>query len=207
MDCLTPDSWAAVALKMQATALEAEERIYAAEQSLRAVVNPPTIVQTSTALITGIPADGTDYSIGPSGGGTFATDFNNTGVDGFIDMSSTQITEALGEGLYEIGMSATVVASGVVNDNSFRYFKIGIFRRDPSALLGISEVMESSLLLFESNTGVGVSGCLVGHFRLLPGDQIRFTVQHTNLGSTLNASVGNRIWLTKLSDASVLEVL
>lgn len=207
LGCMDGQNMAAVALQMQYTAMQAEERIYTLEQRLRAAVNRPTIVQRSTALITGITTDPfIGYqSIGPGGGGSFVTDFNNTGHAGPIDSSSRTIFAALGEGLYEIGLSANLIASGAVTDNSYRIFRIVQTRLDPELDLlvtvpfGEHEMDESSITFYESNTGVGVDGCVTGVFRLQAADRIHFVVQHSNVGSTLNASIGTLVWMSKLS--------
>jgi hypothetical protein len=198
---------AAVALQMQHTARQAEQHIYTLEQRLRAALNRPTIVQRSTALITGIAADPVIgyQSIGPAGGGSFVTDFNNTGHSGPIDTGNRTFFEVLGAGLYEFGLSANLVASGAVTDNSYRIFRIVLTRLDPEldltspAPFGEHEMDENSLTLFESNTGVGVDATVSAVFRVQEADRIHFVVQHQNLGSSLNASIGTLIWMSKLS--------
>lgn len=205
--CMDGHNMAAVALQLQHTARQAEERIYNLERRLRASLNRPTIVQRSTALITGIAADPTTglQSIGPAGGGTFVTDFNNTGQNQNIDTGNRTLYGSLGEGLYEFGLSANLIASGAVTNNSYRIFRIVQTRLDPEldlispAPFGEHEMDENSLTLYESNTGVGVDGTVSAVFHMHAADRVHFVVQHQNLGSTLNSSIGCLIWMTKLS--------
>lgn len=202
LSCMDGANVAAIALQMEKTALEAEANIFSAEQRLRAALNRPTIVQRSTVLITGLVANpfSGEQSIGPSlSGGTFVTDFNNTGVNRDIDETSRQIFGELGEGVYEIGISANLIASGAVTDNSFRLFRIVNSRQDFTQVDGQIAVQTASLNTFETNTGVGVDATVVGIFRLKATDRIKFLVTHANVGSTLNGSIGIMVWLSKLS--------
>lgn len=207
LSCMDGENMAAIALQMQHTARQAEERIFTLEKQLRAATNRPTIVQRSTALITGIAPDPVSgyQSIGPAGGGSFVTDFNNTGNSGPIDTGSRTFFSTLGPGLYEFGMAANLIASGGVTDNSYRIFRIVLTRLDPEldltspAPFGEHEMDEASLTLYESNTGVGVDATVVAEFRVAEADRIHFVVQHANAASSLNASIGTLIWMSKLS--------
>lgn len=202
LGCMDGANMAAVALQMQKTALEAEQRIFTLEQQLRAADNRPTIIQRSTALITGIVADpfSGEQSVGPfASAGTWVTDFDNAGTSSNIDSSSRTLIGTLGEGLYEIGISVNLIASGVVTVDSYRLLRIVISRADPTAVDGQRAVHEASLTLFESNTGIGVDMTLVDEFRLEATDRIKFLVQHSNAGSTLNSSIGALVWLHKQS--------
>lgn len=212
--CMDGENMAAIALQLQNTALQAEDRIYRLERELRASLNRPTIVQRSTALITGIVADVfVGYqSIGPFGGGTFVTDFNNTGINENIDTGNRTFYQRLGPGVYEFGISANLIASGAVTDNSYRIFRIVQTRLIPELDLitpvpfGEHEVDENSLTLYESNTGVGVDATVTAVFRMQEADRVDFVVQHANAGSTLNASIGTLIWMSKLSTLDAVVV-
>lgn len=202
LGCMDGANMAAVALQMQKTALEAEQRIFALERKLRAADNRPTIVQRSTVLQTGIVADpfSGDQSVGPfASGASYVTDFNNTSVNLNIDNTGRTLIGLLGEGLYEIGVSVNLIASGAVTVDSYRLLRIVISRVDPTQVDGQFTAAEESLTLFESNTGVGVDMCVTGIFRLEATDRIKFLVSHSNAGSTLNSSIGALVWMSKLS--------
>lgn len=207
LDCMDGANMAAVALQLQHTARQSEQRFYTLEQRLRAAVNRPTKIQRSTALITGLVADPfIGYqSIGPQGGGTFVTDFDNTGVSSSIDSASRTMFGVLGEGLYEFGLSANLIASGAVTDNSYRIFRIVVTRLDP-LVDGEPEADQAALTLYESNTGIGVDACVTAVFRMQAADRVHFVVQHQNAGSTLNASIGTLVWMTKLSSNDAVVV-
>lgn len=205
--CMSGENMAAIALQMKHTARQSEQRIYGLERRLRAATNRPTIVQRSTALITGIVADPFTglQSIGPAGGGTFVTDFNNTGLNANIDTGSRTIFSTLGAGLYEFGLAANLIASGAVTDNTYRIFRIVLTRLDPAldltspAPFGEHEMDENSITMYESNTGVGVDATVTAEFRVQEADRVHFVVQHQNAGSSLNASIGTLIWMSKVS--------
>jgi len=205
LDCPQPSNYAAIAKQMHATALQVEESIFDLERQLRSAVNGPTYIQTSTATITGLVAN-VEQFVGPSGGGSYVTTFDNTGAF-FLDVDSPGMFEITGAGMYEIGMFVAVVASGAVDDNSWRSFRIAQQRFDSDEPSGLAIVDEVSYTLFESNTAVGTSCCLVGHFRIEPTDTVRFLLFHQNTSSTLTASAGSIVWMHKLSDSNVLTVV
>jgi hypothetical protein len=205
--CMDGENMAAIALQLQLTALQAETRFYTLEQRLRAAVNRPTKIQRSTALITGLVADPFFgyQSIGPQGGGSFVTDFDNTGFSGSVDSSGRTMFGLIGTGLYEFGISANLIASGAVTDNTYRIFRIINTRQDPLAPDEV-EVDQAALTLYESNTGVGVDACVTAVFRMEAADRIQFVMQHQNAGSSLNASIGTLVWMTKLSSDDAVVV-
>lgn len=207
LSCPEPDNYAAIAKQLHETALEAENRIFVLEQQLRAAVNRPTLIQTSTATENGIP-DNVEYRLGPGAGSVaFARTFDNTGVFGSQTVDATDWASILGEGLYDFGIYTNVIPSTVVNDNSDRLFRVLHLRPDPSAPSGVRQINQAAYMLFESNTGVGVDVCLVGTFKLIPGDFVEFILIHTNTLSTLDSPAGRICWMHKSSDATVLSVV
>jgi hypothetical protein len=209
LTCPSPENIAAVAKQLHATALPAEQEIFISEQLMRSAVNRPTVVLTSTSALTGISA-ATTQDLGLT---SWATTFDNTtgaigsGSGSFGPQNSGGFTTLLGEGLYEVGLCATAVASGVVTDNSYRQFLIQHNRPDPTAVTGAREVQTTGILLFESNTGVGTEASFVGHFRARPGDFFSFLFSHANVGSTMNISTGMIIWASKISDSNLTQVI
>lgn len=198
--CLTGDNMAAVGLALKKTALQAESRMFVLERQLRAAANRPTIVQTSTAAITGLAANTAFTSYGPIGGGSFVTNFNNTGFDRNIDNGSRVQygdSNGTGEGLYQFGAYLNAVASGAVDDNTYRVMTIEQWRRLPS---GIEvRIARSALTEYETNTGVGSSMCTIAEFNMIVDDRIRFFFVHGNNSSTMNISIGTIIWSSKIS--------
>jgi hypothetical protein len=212
LSCMTGDNVAAIALQMQKTALEAEARILLLEQKLRYAVNAPTIIQTSTANITGLVFNLVgEQSVGPFGGGTFTTNFNNTNSNRNIDESSRSLIGELGEGEYEIGVYVSLSPSGTVDDNTFRAITIAVDRLDPTVISTITpserRVCESVYTAFEANAAIPVDMCVTLRFRLTALDRIKFLCTHGNTSSSLTALAGTIVWLTKISTADSVVVV
>jgi len=212
LSCMDGENVAAIALQMQQTALQAEARILALEQLLRRAANPYTIIQTSTANITGLVANLTgEQSVGPQGGGTFTMTFNNTPSNRNIDETGRNLIGELGEGMYEIGIFVALQPSGVVDDNSFRALTIGVDRLDPTVISTITpssrRVVTSLYTEFEANAGIPMDMTCTLRYRLTALDQIKFLVEHGNTSSTLNALAGTIVWLTKIGTADSVVVV
>lgn len=212
LSCWIGDNYAAIGKAMQQTAFEAEARILLLERLLRSAVNPATIIQTSTANITGLVANLVgEQSVGPQGGGTFTTTFNNTGSNRNIDETSRNLIGELGEGEYEIGIFVQVQPSGVVDDNSFRALTIAVDRQDQTVISSITpverRVCDSFYLAFEANAGIPVDMCVTLRYRLTAADRIKFLLDHGNTSSTLNALAGTIVWLTKIGTADSVVVV
>lgn len=207
LSCPEPDNYAAIAKQLHETALEAEERIFALEHLLRSAVNRPTVIQTSNAMETGISAN-VDWRLGPGAGGvTFTANFDNTGTFVAQTVDVTPWATFLGEGIYDFGLYTNVIPSTVVNDNSERLFRVLHLRPDPTAPSGVRQINQAAYFLFEPNTGVGLDVCLIGNFKLIPGDYVEFILNHNNVASTLDSPAGRIVWMHKLSDATVLSVV
>lgn len=205
LTCPEESNYAAIAKQLHSTALQAETEISALEQQMRGAVNLPTVVSRLSADETGIPAS-VDYDVGLNG--SWASVFDNTASgSGFGPQNFSSFTSFLGEGLYEVGFCATAVASGVVNDNSTRFFFINHLRPDPDVVGGERFLQRVAITLFESNTGVGTEMSIVGHFRAQPLDRFAFFFVHGNTSSTMNILAGAYIWGTKISDSTLNRVL
>lgn len=204
LDCPQEFSLAAVAKQLHETAVQAEEQIAASEQLMRAAVNLPTTIRTSNANFTGVSSGSlTNLNLLS----TVLTFDNTTGGPGMGPELSGGYTQLLGAGLYEVGMCLTVVASGAVTDNSIRQFLIQHRRPDPTDVSGTVEVQTSGIVLFESNTGVGVEASFVATFRAEPGDIFAFLFYHENVASTVTINSGAILWGTKISESTLTRVL
>jgi hypothetical protein len=211
MSCPDSENFAAIAKQLHKTALEAEARIYELEYQLRAAANRSTIVQTTNATQTGI-GTGSQNLIGPTFGSGFVTSFNNTVLASDKQIANNNaVFNALGDGIYEVGLYCNVIASGVADSNSFRQIRIQHYTPDPGSSgpiqLGASLVDHASFTQFESAVGNGVDTTVIGEFNIKAGDWIFFTLEHNNTSSTLNVSSGAIGWLTKISDATLTAVL
>jgi len=209
LSCPTEENFAAVAKQLHKTAVEAEERIYELEYQLRAAANRPTIIQESDTLETGL-FSGTVQLMGPRFGVSFLTTFNNTLVPSDEGVANNSAPfPILGEGAYEVGFTATIVASGAADVNSYRIIQIQQHTPDPSSagtiIAGFRLVDAIATTVFESGNGIDVS--IAGHLRIKANDRIFVTIYHTNTSSTLNVSIGARVWIHKVSDATLTAVL
>lgn len=207
-DLSCPDelNYAAIAKQLHETALEAEARIFELERTLRSAVNRPTIIMTSTALVTGIVAN-TPWRVGPNGGdGSWVYTFDNTGLVSPDIPDSTTFVNRLGEGVYDFGIYINFIPSVLVDDNSERLLRILHYRPNPAVIGGREQINQAAYFLFEPSAGVGVDFSLVGTFRMQPNDYVEYNFIHTNVNSTIDSPAGAIAWAHKVSDASVLAV-
>jgi len=199
LDCPDPENYAAVALQLQETALQVEQRLYEVERTLRAAANRPTIVQTTTAALTGLASSLSFSDIQP-GLATTTTNFNNMP----FGWSYSFIPVLPGPGGYDIGCCLNAIASGAVTDNSLRQVRIQQLRTVPGGG-SVQDVVDSAeATVFEANVGGGMDITVVGTFHLQPGDEITFEIRHQNAASTLNISSGAIYWTTFLGSETAV---
>lgn len=199
LDCPEPDNYAAVALQLQETALQVEQRLYAVERTLRAAGNRPTIVQTTTAALTGLVSSLSFNDIQP---GIVATTTNFNNMPGGWSYSTVPVLP--GPGAYDIGCCLNAIASGGVTDNSLRQVRIQQLRAVPGGGSVQSLVDTAEATVFEANVGGGMDITVVGTFHLQPGDEINFEIRHQNAASTLNISIGAIYWTTFLGSETAV---
>lgn len=196
--CMQASNYAAVALKLQRTALDAEACIYEMERNLRRVANPDTTIFTTTALIS-VPISADLTPLVPSTGNEAITFSNNTGL--------SSIVSGYTPGVWQIGAIVNAIASGAVNDNTYRNLYIRVRRSltDPDTVPDFYRAMASAT---ESNTGVGVDITLSATVVFITGnEQVEIAFQHGNAASAINISIGSTWWATKLSTQTTLGVV
>lgn len=202
LDCPDPENFAAVALQMQETALQVEQRLYLVERSLRAAANRETFVQTTTAARTGLTTGGFQ-PINPDAVANTVTFSNWPGPGGsFFGFSVPTDT---GAGAYEIGFYGNLIASGAVTDNSFRAVRIRQERPQPGSGTPV-DVEITQATIFEANVGGGMDLTVTGVFVAQLGDTFDIELDHGNAGSTLNISTGAVYWVTYLGSPQTVEV-
>lgn len=197
--CPQPDNMAAIALQMQRTALETEAALFTIENQLHASLNRPTWVIDSTVNVTGLVSLVDQFLLS---GASAVERFNNTGVD--LNLSTW--VELPFTGLWEVGYSCIVIASGAVNDNSYRHFKLRHGRPFPSPL-GVTTIWEEDYMLYETNTGTGCDGVVVTELNAQAGDVVIPVFNHGNTSSTLNMNTPMRMWATLLSTPDQVKVV
>jgi len=186
--CATPQNYAAVALKMQETALAAESCIFELEQRLRGAVNQPALI---------VPA-------------TFGAFPDNSlvilslGTATFQNSQFTSFFTPLPRGVYEVGLSFTMTATGAVSDNTYRFARIST----RNAYLPLSAPDKSTVyeIVFESNNGAGMDMTLHTVVTSDGNDVVRFLAQHGNTASTCTVTNG-LAWAVRLSDLDAPRVV
>lgn len=186
-DCAEPANYAAVALQLQETALDAEACIYALEQRLRGAVNLPTLIAPVTA--TGISSD-FQFTLTP-------------GTPTFQNSTFSTFNTLLPRGVYQAGIFFTITASGAVNDNTYRFAMI--YTRNAYAALTVPNKYNVFETSFESNNGSGMDMTLHTVLESDGQDLVLFAAQHGNTSSTCNVS--GFVWISKLSDLDTPRVV
>ena len=180
--CVEPENYAAVALKLQDTALRTEQCIFELEKRLRGAVNQPTLIRA--ASFAGLPA-------GVQAGLTtaFATPT-------FQNSELTTFNTLLPRGVYQAGLYFNIIATGAVNDNSYRFAII--YTRNAYAALTVPNKFNVYQTTFESNNGSGMDMMLHTVIESDGNDQVSFAAQHGNTSSTCN--VNGIAWISRLSN-------
>lgn len=192
-DCFTcpePANYAAVALQLQKTAMDAENCIYLLEARLRSAANRPTVVNVSTSAPSIVTATRTRFN--PSATVTFSNS---------PDLSFSAILPA---GIYETGVWFNATAAGATTDNSFRHIEIvtrGAF--DPST---VADHYTASSVMYESNSGNGMDMLLNTTIVVDGTEQIQLFFTHNN-ASNIVLAAGAILWWTKVSDVTIPRVV
>lgn len=200
--CPAPENYAAVAKQMHDTALRAESAIYNMEQLLRSAVNRPTLISVSTFALTDMPPD-IDNVLSPAILATFAN-FPLTSTSDAPN-SDDDVYPITGEGIYEFGMSGTVVPQGAILTNSHRTFKIQQLRADPSAFLD-PVIFTAGYTVYEPNYPGGMDFSLSTILRLRTTDTVQCVLNHGNT-SDLTLNAGATFWMQKVSDVDITRVV
>lgn len=187
-ECPQPANYAAVALQLQKTALQAEQCIFALEQRLRGAVNLPTLAVNTTNA--GFSAN--VYQ--PLGFGS--TIFQNSTI--------TSFALPLPRGVYQAGLSFTITATGAVNDNTYRFAIIST--RNAYAAASTPDTYNIFETSFESNNGNGMDMTIHTVVESDGKDLVRFGAQHGNTSSTC-AITGGIAWVSRLSDLDAPRVV
>jgi hypothetical protein len=194
-DCMDPANYAAVALKLQQTALAAEACLFPVERSLRSAANLPTLIRTLAApvactanvmkvLDTFATLTFTNFTPSPTFGSTFSQ---------------------LPAGVWQVGAFVNATATGTVDDNTYRQLSI-VTRTlfSPTSVANTYTMLETQ---FEANVGIGVDLTLCTTVALNGNESIQFQFLHGNTSSTLNAATGSFFWAHRLSDEIALKVV
>lgn len=197
-ECLTcpePQNYAAVALQLQNSALQAEACLHDLQRRLRQGTNPLTTILTST---------GAEL--------TSANNLQDLGVTSFaITFSNWTANQLLGlgpnlpAGVYQVGVSLTATATGAVNDNSLRYLRI---RTKPAGTpTNAPADAFDELTIYEPNNGNGSDMTLMTTMTLNGNQSLLFSFDHTNTSSAISIGIGATYWWSRLSDQVALRTV
>jgi len=197
-ECLTcpePENYAAVALQLQNTALQAEACLFDLEKQLRNGTNPLTTIVTSTGAeltVANVLAD--------LGVTSFTTNFSNWTAVQLVDLGPN-----LPPGVYQVGAMLTATATGAVNDNSLRILRIRTIKSGSPT--NAAADFSDEVTIYEPNNGQGSDMSLLTTVTLNGNQELRFTFLHTNTSSTISIGIGARYWWSKLSDQVALRAV
>jgi len=194
LDCFTcpqPDNYAAVALQLQKTALDAEACIYPLEHTLREAANKLTVVNVSTVA----------FQVLPNVRSTLFLNVSSTFSNGTINQVSGNAPPA---GIYEVGIACNAISVGATTDNSYRQLEI-ITRRVGAASTEPDDSFVATLI-YESNTGLGMDMALNTTITVNGSQNIFYSFVHNN-ASNISISVGAVQWVTRISDLAVPRVV
>lgn len=195
LTCPEPENYAAVALQLQNTAMQAEACLFDLQKQLRNGTNPLTTVITSTG--TESIAANVVQDLGVT---SFTTNFANN--------PATQLTVLgpnLPVGVYQVGVALTATASGVVNDNTLRLVRIRTKRDGTPSSAPDDSVAE--VTIYEPNNGAGSDMSLSTVVTLDGNQDLIFSFFHLNTSSTITIAAGATYWWTKLSDQVALRTV
>lgn len=183
--CAEPANFAAVALKLQSTALHAERCIYERQRKLRSATNQPTHVTMSSAPLAGLAAG--VHSLGSLLPGTTLFANSSLRVNGFPP-----------PGVYEVGCALQATASGAVTDNSIR--ALNVASKLVSAPLDAPFLYAAAETVRDPNNGNGVDMNLSATIVIQDRQIFAFAFYHENAASTITIAAGAIFWMTRLSD-------
>lgn len=194
LDCPDPENYAAIALQLQETALQAEECLYEVETQLRRVTNPQTLLYTLSGPTAGIPVS-TRTRIGLTAGTAWA------------NSDLTQWFTPLGfpPGVWQLGATVTATATGAVTVDSIRELFVTVRGlNDPTTA---ADRFAAVATCTEPNNGNGVDLTVSTVAVVNELEKVEFFFRHSNAGSTVVVATGALFWGTRLSDATALRVV
>lgn len=193
MDCPEPNNYAAIAKQLHETALQAEDRIFCLEQTLRGAVNMPAFIETSTSAAGTAVASGVSTPL--NGTGAAATTFQN---------STFGSASILPEGVYHVGQFFNGTPTGAATINTFRIAAIDM----REVVNGVNvDTQHYEQITWETATGNGGDMTVTGIVRSNGRQRPIFSWIHGNTGSTVQINIGAIRWIIRISDSSTLRVV
>lgn len=194
-DCMDPANYAAVALKLQETALSAEACLFGIERSLRQAANLPTVIKTTTAAQTITSGVLTTLNLQ-----TAPLTFTNSEYT----MGNSSTFQLMPAGVWLIGCYLNAAPTGVVDDNTYR--QLHLVLRRPFVPSTDPDRYRCTTSTFEA--GQGSMDMMLTTTVVADGTTIPFfQFQHGNTSSTVNIASGCIYWANRLSDQIALKAV
>lgn len=201
LTCPQPENYAAIALQLQNTALQAEACLFELDRQLQMGTNPPTVVMTSSApqAISANVQTNLDASV---------LAFSNVppATSAFITVPSlTLIATILPPGVYQAGAALNATASGAVDDNSLRILRVRT--KKMGTPVDATPDFSTEITIYEPNNGNGSDMAIAATVTLDGTQDVLFSFVHTNTSSTINIATGAIFWVSRLSDQVALRTV
>lgn len=202
LTCPEPQNYAAIALQLQHTALQAEACLHELERKLRAGTNPPTTVLTSNA-----PSSAMAANTLTNLGGSFDVNFSNIPATTIFPpvTSLTGLGPNLPIGVYQVGCSVTATATGAINDNTLRILRIRT--KKVGTPTNAPADFSTEITIYEPNNGNGSDMTLMTTLPLNGSQELLFSFDHTNTSSTIVIATGATFWWSRLTDQVALRTV
>lgn len=194
LTCPQPENYAAVALQLQNTALQAEACLFELDRQLQMATNPPTIIMTS-----GSPQVIAANTLTDLLAGTFVFSNIPPATSAFIATPSLiLISNTLPPGVYEAGVALNATATGAVDDNSLRVLRVRTKKMGTPT--NATPDFSAEITVYEPNNGAGSDMSMATTVTLDGTQDVLFSFVHTNTSSTLSIATGAMFWLSRLSN-------
>ena len=195
MTCPQDPNYAAIALQLQNTALQAEECLFDLERQLRNATNPLTTVLTSTGAE--LVAANVLQDLGIT---SYTVNFSNWSAIQLVNLGTNLPT-----GVYQVGASITATATGAVDANSLRVLRIRTKKHGTPT--NATADFSDEVTIYDPNNGNGVDMSLMTTVTLDGNQDLVFSFVHTNTSSTLSVGIGATYWWSRLSDQVALRTV
>lgn len=194
LTCPQDPNYAAVALQLQNTALQAEACLFELDQQLQFATNPPTVIMTSAAPQVISANTQTDLQAS-------TIVFSNVPpvTSAFIASPSLGLLSAtLPVGVYQVGAALNATATGAIDDNSLRILRVRTKRMGTP--VDATPDFSAEITIYEPNNGNGSDMSIASTVTLDGSQDVLFSFVHTNTSSTLSIATGAMYWFSRLSD-------
>lgn len=184
--CLGDEDYAAIALYMQDQGTKIDKALDNISDAFDTYYLRPGFLSTNTAVTT---IASTNVFLPITLGSSLYDNLTTTGPG--VAFGNFTTPKA---GWYQFGANANLIATGAITANSARRLRVNAFLTTPSGAVSLNDCEDLS---FETNSGGGEwLAATAGSFYAAAGRaiSIRAAASHANAASSVNVSVGARVW-------------